>query len=229
MIEAKQSVNALVISQKEIGFQNSLTTQDSENGRSLKRSVAYLFLFVHNVTVKKNGKQMQARRLTMDELRSAKHKLLESAQSEVEKSPNYKQLVVTLSLVKQDGLIRCTGRLGRSDLEESAKKPILLPKDHWLTHLLIQEAHQSILHGGVRETLAEVRSHYWICQGRQQVKKFVQKCVTCQKFQGRLYPAPDTAELHEFRVTESRPFSKTGVDFAGPIYTGKSQMKKVYL
>ena len=83
----------------------------------------------------------------------------------------------------------------------------------------------------MRETLAEVRSHYWICQGRQQVKKFVQKYVTCGKFQGRPYPAPITAELPEFRVTESRPFSKTSVDFAGPIYikTGKSQMKKVYL
>ena len=139
--------------------------------------------------------------------------------------------MLTLGLVKQDGLIRCTSRLWRSDLEESAKKPILLPKDHWLTHLLIQKAHQSVLHGSVRETLAEVRSHYWICQGRQQVKKFVQKCVTCRKFQGRPYPAPVTAELPEFRVTESRPFSKTGVDFAGPIYikTGKSQMKKVYL
>ena len=63
------------------------------------------------------------------------------------------------------------------------------------------------------------------------MKKFVQKCITCRKFQGRPYPAPDTAELPEFRVTEFRPFSKTGVDFAGPIYikTGKSQMKKVYL
>ena len=66
----------------------------------------------------------------MDELRSAEHKLLESVKSEVKKSPNYKQLVVTLGLVKQDGVIRCTSRLGRSYLEESAKKPILLPKDH---------------------------------------------------------------------------------------------------
>ena len=231
MIEAKQSVNVLVISQEEIGLSKIIDYTRFGKWQKLKRSVAYLFRFVHNVTAKKNGKQMQTGRLTMDELRSAEHKLLESAQSEVEKSPNYKQLVLTLGLVKQDGLIRCTGRLGRSDLEESAKKPILLPKDHWLTHLLIQKAHQSVLHGGVRETLAEVRSHYWICQGRQQVKKFAQKCVTCRKFQGRPYPAPVTAELPEFRVTESRPFSKTGVDFAGPIYikTGKSQMRKVYL
>ena len=80
------------------------------------------------MTAKENGKQMQTGRLTMDELRSAEHKLLESAQSEVEKSPNYKQLVLTLGLVKQDGLIRCTGRLGPSDLEESAKKPISFQK-----------------------------------------------------------------------------------------------------
>ena len=116
--------------------------------------MAYLFRFVHNVTAKDNGKKMQTGRLTMDELRTAELKLLESVHSEVEKSPNYKQLVLTLDLVQQEGLIRCTGRLGLSDLEELAKKPILLPKDHWLTHLLIQKAHQSILHSGVRETLA---------------------------------------------------------------------------
>ena len=61
---------------------------------------------------KENGKQMQTGRPTIDELRSAKHKLLESAESGVEKSPNYKQLVLTLGLVKQEGLIHCTGRLG---------------------------------------------------------------------------------------------------------------------
>ena len=50
------------------------------------------------------------------------------------------------------------------------------------------------------------------------MKKLVQKCVTCRKFQRRPYPAPITAELFEFRVTESQPFSETDVDFAGPIY-----------
>ena len=103
VIEAKRSVNVLVISQEEIGLSKLVDYTRFGKWQKLKRSVAYLFRFVHNVTAKKNGKQTQMGRLTIDELRSAEYKLLESAQSEVEKSPNYKQLVVTLGLVKQDG------------------------------------------------------------------------------------------------------------------------------
>ena len=97
MIEAKQNVNVLVISQEEIGLSKLIDYTRFGKWQKLKRSVAYLSIMW---LWKKNGKQMRTGRLTMGELRSAKHELLGSAQSEVEKNPNYKQLVVTLGLVK---------------------------------------------------------------------------------------------------------------------------------
>ena len=44
-------------------------------------------------------------------------------------------------------------RLMRSDVVDSAKRPVLFRKGHWFIHLLIQKRQQRFLHLGVRETL----------------------------------------------------------------------------
>ena len=58
-------------------------------------------------------------------------------------------------------------------LPNDAKFPVLFPKAHTFTKLVILKAHRSVLHGGVRETLAEVRQQYWIPQGRYVVELMV--------------------------------------------------------
>jgi hypothetical protein len=62
------------------------------------------------------------------------------------------------------------------------------------------------------------------------VKKLLSKCTVCKKLTGKPYKAPEAAALPEFRVKQSSPFDKVGVDFAGPLYVkqGKS-MRKVYI
>ena len=68
-------------------------------------------------------------------------------------------------------------------------------------------------------------------KGRQVVKKVLGECVTCKKLTGRRYSAPPTSALPEFRVREAPPFSKVGVDFAGPLYVkGRAgHMEKVHV
>ena len=65
----------------------------------------------------------------------------------------------------EDGVWRCGGRMSNSSLPPSAKNPILLDKHHHLTTLLVLDAHNRVLHNGTRETLAELRSLYWIIRG----------------------------------------------------------------
>ena len=67
-----------------------------------------------------------------------------------------------LGLEETGGVLRCVGRLGNSDLEVEAQRPIILPKDHIYTTKTIEECHKRVLHGGVRETLAELRSKSWV-------------------------------------------------------------------
>ena len=59
-------------------------------------------------------------------------------------------------------VIRCQGRLGNSELTDSAKYPILLDTCHHLITLVVWR----VMHGGVKETLTELRSNFWIVRGR---------------------------------------------------------------
>ena len=127
-------------------------------------------------------------------------------------------------------LWRCGGRLQNADLPYSAKHPILLDKKHPLTVLIIRDAHQRVQHDGVRETLTEVCSKFWIISGRSLVRSTIHGCVTCKRFEGGHFQAPPHPPLPEFRVTESPPFTYTAVDFAGPMYTrDKGLSQKVWL
>ena len=118
----------------------------------------------------------------------------------------------------QTGIWRCGGRLTNADIPYSAKHPILLYKDHYLTVLIARRAHERVLHNGVKETLTEIRSRYWIVKGRSFIKMIIRQCTVCRKFEGRPCPAPPPPPLPKFRLEENPPFTYTGVDFAGPLY-----------
>ena len=127
--------------------------------------------------------------------------------------------------------MRCEGRLVNSDLNLDARRPFILPRRHHLTKLIIRENHEGVYHSGVRATLAQLRSKYWVPKGRQEVKRVLSECVTCRKLKGKSYSSPPTAALPEFRVREAPPFSRVGVDFAGPLYVKSKTggMEKVYI
>ena len=74
------------------------------------------------------------------------------------------------------------------------------------------------MHGGVKATLTELRSQFWILKGRSFVKQLLRKCNVCKRFEGKPYHAPQPPPLPQFRVERSPPFMHTGVDFAEPLY-----------
>ena len=130
------------------------------------------------------------------------------------------------------GVWRCGGRMGNSCLTQSAQNPILLNKKYRLAKLVVMDAHKRVLHDGVPETLAELRSTYWLVQGRQFVRRLIHSCVTCRRYEGTHFQGRPSPPLPDFRVTPSRPFETTGVDFAGPFYVKSpdgSQTSKEWL
>ena len=135
-----------------------------------------------------------------------------------------------LSLFEDDNkILRCKGRIENAlDLPYSTKHPVILPGDHHLTALYIYRAHAKVLHNGTKETLAELRSQFWVIRGRSVVKRILRKCYTCRRYEGRSCLVPPPPPLPAFRVQEAPPFTNTGVDFAGPLYikiTGGTQSK----
>ncbi len=99
-----------------------------------------------------------------------------------------------------DGIVRCGGRFKNAAMSESAKYPILVPKNTELARLLIISVHERIFHSGVDSTIVQLQQRYWITSIRQQVKDIEQKCVKCRRISGPAYKLPDPAPLPAFRV-----------------------------
>ncbi|XP_055629519.1 uncharacterized protein LOC129770600 [Toxorhynchites rutilus septentrionalis] len=119
--------------------------------------------------------------------------------------------------ISTDGLIRVGGRLKHSKESEDKKHPIVLPARHHFTRLIIRHYHEKLLHAGPQLLLGAIRLRYWPLGGRNLARYTVHHCQKCyrskpsaiQQFMG---------ELPSARVTVSRPFSRTGVDYFGPLY-----------
>ena len=106
-------------------------------------------------------------------------------------------------------------------LNQEVKTPMLLPSRHHVVELVIRDAHERMLHGGVNTTLTTIRERFWIIRGRQTVKKNLRRCVKCRKIEGKHYSLPQPPELPGERVSDDPPFAHTGIDFAGPLYTSE--------
>ncbi len=67
--------------------------------------------------------------------------------------------------------------------------PVFLDSQHYLTTLIVRDAHTRIQHNGICETLTEVRDKFWIVRGRSFVRMVIRKCVTCRRYDGRPHPS----------------------------------------
>lgn len=128
------------------------------------------------------------------------------------------------------GVIRVGGRLRHSELDLDAKHPMLLPRAHRLTELIIRDVHAKNLHPGPRTLHYLLSQRFWILSPRRAINHTVSKCFRC----ARVNPTsltPMMSDLPPARVSQVKPFSHTGIDFAGPFtitmgkYRGAKSMK----
>ena len=197
---------------------------------ALLRVTAYVQRFIGNLRLRRERRELCLGELTAEELRSAESSWIKDAQQDLKMKENFNKTRESLNVIEQNDILVCKGRLENSELNEECKFPIILPKDHRFTNLVILDCHSRVHHCKVRSTLAELRSRFWVTQGRQYVKKIIRKCFICKKLEGKPYESPAIAPLPEFRVKEAPPFSKVGIDFAGPVFV-KTQngMVKAYI
>ena len=143
------------------------------------------------------------------------------------------KLIRDLGLYEDEiGVIRSRGRLANTKLPYQTKYPMLLPNKSHLAKLVVIAVHEQTLHGGVQETLTTLRQWCWIPKGRQLVKKLVNKCTLCRRFDARQLNRPGPPVLPIERVIASRPFLNTGVDYTGAITVCDStsgEQTKVYI
>lgn len=213
--------------------EKALTTQfvDFDKLTELLKSIVYCRRFLN---YKKNPDGIDKDITTM-ELQNAMNICIKMAQQE-----EYQEEIVRLTSNKQvkrksclrslapyvdeNKFLRVGGRLRYANIDENRKHPIILGNKNSLVPLIIADAHTRTLHGTMAEMLCYLRSKYWILRSKSLVKRHIQKCLTCAKQNATSKPQI-MGDLPETRVTPSRPFLHSGVDFAGPyqILTSKGR------
>ncbi|XP_062714812.1 uncharacterized protein LOC109426713 [Aedes albopictus] len=146
-------------------------------------------------------------------------KLLEKSSSLFQESP----------LMDSAGVIRMNSRISTAPSAPFATKyPVILPKDHALTRLLVDSYHRRFLHMHNETVFNEVRQRFRIPQLRPVIKRVARECQRC-RITKSVPQAPMMSPLPAVRLTPNvRAFSYTGVDYFGPIMVkqGRSLVKR---
>ncbi len=138
-------------------------------------------------------------------------------QSRLEDNRHFSSQTRHLDLYKDKfGIWRCGGKMSKSCLSLAAQNPVLLDKGHHLTVLLVRDAHCRVLHNGVKETLAELRSEYWLVKGRQFIRKLIYACTICKRQEGK--PCRGNPIMAVFTLLKNRDENSKKVE------TGKKPM-----
>lgn len=194
----------------------------------LRRFVAYCLRWKGRA-LKHHKETLNHPSLTMAELDSADVKILHCIQSEVfstelgkltkgQSLPSNSRLLNLSPILDSDGLLRVGGRLNKATtLSFNERHPILLPKGHHVTQLIIRQIHCRNLHPGVQTTLHLIRQRYWPIDGRNQVRHIIRKCVRCFRVNPTTVNYP-MSDLPKERITFANPFTHTGVDYCGPLF-----------
>lgn len=190
----------------------------------LTRVLTYIQRFIHNA---RNPMNRIIGALKPIELQSALTLIIRTTQLssfpmdyqhlQTKRSLHHRSPLLTLNPYIDDKLIlRVDGRLKNADMTFDAKYPIIMPKDHHVTKLIIRQAHLNTIHGGAELVMSLLRRKYWIISMRSAVRSQIHRCMKCFRYRATrctqlmgVLPKP--------RVQIDRPFSHTGVDCAGPI------------
>ena len=186
----------------------------------LVRVTAYVLRFVKILKAKTRKSDLDVEpSLTVNEIRESRELWIKEMQRKLPEKNQFEQWKAEFGLyTDEQDIWRCKGRLEKANLPQSAKHPILVDKEHYFASLIVYDSHRRVMHNGVKETLTDIRSQYWIVRGRQFVRKLIGRCSICRRFEGKPYQAPPPPPLPEFRVRETPPFTATGIDFLGPLY-----------
>lgn len=222
-LESKKTIKCYT-NIKDSGFLQEILIKYSSQTK-LTRILAFCRRFINNARINRNIRKVgPLQRSETDEvteiliIHTQRDAFCDEIRQLKKGQPLHRQSKI-LSLnpfIDGNNILRVGGRLQQSDLLYEEKHPIILPHTSPLTKMIIDNIHRSTLHGGNTLTLAQVRSKYWIINGLSAVRQHIRKCIICHRYNAEScqqlmgsFPKP--------RISISRPFTHTGVDYAGPI------------
>lgn len=188
---------------------------------TVQRIIAYILRFNPNHRLLHSR---TSKNVSPDELQTSMHVLVKFVQQKCF-SDLIRAVKHTLTIQKpfrklspfldHQGILRVGGRLKNSLLAFETKHPILLPKNHRLTDLIIEHAHRENLHPGLKTLHNILLQNFWIISPRSAIYRCLSTCIKCFRTKPRSLQ-PHMANLPSYRVSQVKPFSRVCVDYAGP-------------
>ncbi|XP_055622807.1 uncharacterized protein LOC129766310 [Toxorhynchites rutilus septentrionalis] len=212
------------------------------------RSVTYVHHIVDNLRTSKNNESTGTVGVTSAEIRKAERTLWLIAQSEafpdeavilkanLERSGGgQKQIGAFSSLLKQSpfadeyGVLRVGSRAADAQvMAYDSKFPIILPRNHKITELLLDFYHRKYGHANDETIVNEVRQKFHVSRLRVEVRLIRKRCMWCRVYKTTTI-APKMGPLPAVRLEPYvRAFTYVGVDIFGPylVKVGRSVVKR---
>lgn len=120
--------------------------------------------------------------------------------------------------VDDQGVLRVGGRTVKAKhiLGTNVTNPIILPKGHHVSILIIRHYHEAVRHQGRHITEGALRSAgLWVIGAKRTITSLIRNCVTCRKLR-RNTEHQKMADIPSDRLTPGPPFTSVGVDTFGP-------------
>ena len=130
--------------------------------------------------------------------------------------------------VDANGILRVGGRLKRLQITKNKKHPIILPRVHPVTKIVIEWFHRDNGHVGPEHVLSLIREHFWILGARMVINQVCDRCFLCRVRRAQ-QQFPFMADLPLCRAAINQPpFSHCGVDCWGPVLIkqGRKRLKR---
>ncbi|XP_053692554.1 uncharacterized protein LOC128741004 [Sabethes cyaneus] len=192
---------------------------------------------------RRNLQRNSERHLTQEELEWAENYLWSSVQAEtypdevaalkaggsnkvIEKTSKIYRLSPFLD---DRGVLRVNSRLCMAPYATyDFKYPIVLPREHRLTDLVIDAYHRKFLHGNRETVVNELKQRFHVSRLCTVVERTAKNCQYCKIEKAKPF-VPRMAPLLTSRLTPYlRPFSFVGIDYFGPVQVriGRSVVKR---
>ncbi|XP_053663492.1 uncharacterized protein LOC128712627 [Anopheles marshallii] len=205
--------------------------------KKLLRTVGFVHRYVGNLRRRARREKKDAGPLTQEELLAAERTLYIWAQLDgfaadikrmksgaKEKHP-WKNLLKRDSVlyklspeIDERGILRMRGRLTNCTLlGDSLRKPVILPRRHPVTDLVIKDFHERYCHQSHRTVVGQLRTRYHIPKLLVEFNRVRRGCQHC-KIRDAAPNPPLMGNIPRQRVAvNQRAFTYTGLDYFGPI------------
>ncbi len=197
--------------------------------RRLIRVTAYVRRFIQRCRKQKDEESPNERSLSPQELQESELFWIKEAQKSLADRVTKGEFKSLTPFRDEGDILRVGGRVSKADVSYDTKHPVLLPSSHWISLLIVRQAHQ-FGHNGVAATTAKTRRKYWIVKANDLAKSVKYKCVFCKSMTQNL-ETQFMADLPDIRLAPfTPPFHHTACDYFGPIVVkvGRNKTAKYY-